>query len=349
MRKFLLANNDDMTLFSRTSLKYLVSILLTGFFLFLSFQKTDVGAVYEAARNARYEWILAMLACLMLSHLVRAVRWRYLLWPIKHPIGLRNLFSGVMVGYFLNNFLPRAGEVARPYALGTMESIPKASVFGTIVVERILDILVFLSLLGLLPFFYQGPLRESFPWLEQASIVTTIATVSSLAFIVVLVFKRNIAEIVITKVKSLLPNRWGDRLEKAAHSFLDGFLFVRSPSTFLPILITSFLVWLLYVLMMLVAFWAFDFHQTLGFSAAIVVLAISSIGFAVPTPGGTGTYHFFTSQTLIKLFGVSDSLALSYATVTHAAGFFITTIIGLYFLIHDHVKVSKVLADSAVE
>ncbi len=347
--RLLLTNKDIMTLFSRTSLKYFISILLTGLFLFLSFQKTDVGEVYEAARHARYEWILAMLACLMLSHLARALRWRYLLLPIKHPIGMRNLFSGVMVGYFLNNFLPRAGEIARPYALGTMESIPKASVFGTIVVERILDILMFLSLLGLLPLFYQGPLRESFPWLERASVVTTIATVSLLAIIVILVLKRNIAETVIIRIQALLPDRWSDRLNRAAHSFLDGFLFVRSPATFLPIVVSSGLIWFLYVLMMFVAFWAFDFQETLGFGAAIVVLAISSIGFAVPTPGGTGTYHFFTSQTLIKLFGVSHSIALSYATVTHAAGFFITTIVGLYFLIHDHVKVSKVLADSVAE
>jgi hypothetical protein len=96
-----------------------------------------------------------------------------------------------------------------------------------------------------------------------------------------------------------------------------------------------------YILMMYVAFCAFNLEHMLGLRAAVVVLTISSIGVIAPTPGSTGTYHFFVSQTLVRLFSIPGEVALSYATVTHGAVFVGTTIIGLYFLLHDHVKVSK--------
>src|SRR5512140_298699 len=119
-------------------LRYLLSIALMVFFLWYAFRGTDFGKLYEAIRDASYGWIAISFAILMLSHVVRAWRWRYLLEPIKPAIGLRNLFSAVMIGYFVNNLLPRAGELARPYSIGKLESIPGSAAFGTIVVERLI-------------------------------------------------------------------------------------------------------------------------------------------------------------------------------------------------------------------
>lgn len=332
---------------SKTILKFSLSIVLTGFFLYLAFRNTNLRDLYLSLSGANYWWLLVMFVCLILSHLLRALRWRYLLEPIKPNIGLRNLFSGVMVGYMMNNVLPRAGELVRPYTIGKLESIPKSAALGTIVVERLMDMFSFLMLIIILPLVYNGPLSKTFPWLQQAGTLTALMSFGLLGIMVTLMVRRDWANIVIMKIQGVLPEKIARRVEDVSHSFLDGFLFLKRPGNFFVILLLTVLVWGLYLLMTYVAFFAFGLQDQLDLSAAVVVLAISSIGVAIPTPGATGTYHFFTSETLKQLFHVDPNIALSYATATHAVGFVGVTIIGLYYFLHDHIKVLEAVNDGS--
>jgi uncharacterized protein (TIRG00374 family) len=324
-------------------LRYLFSILLALVFLVLAFRGANLRSVLDSLRSANYLWVLASVVPLMVSHLLRALRWRYLLDPIKRKIGLRNLFSGVMVGYFFNNILPRAGELARPYALAKLESLPKGAAFGTIVVERIMDTLSFLILVLLLPLIYRGPQDETFPWLAGAGAAVGAVTAMVLVMLVVLMIRRDWTDRLLRILTRLLPSRGAQRVERVLHSFLDGFLFLKHPKKFLVIGVLSALIWTLYGAMTYAAFLGFDQTKALGLRAAFVVLAIASIGVAIPTPGGTGTYHAFVSQTLLRLFAVDGAAALGYATVTHAAMYISTGLVGLYFVVRDHLRVSEVV------
>jgi uncharacterized protein (TIRG00374 family) len=334
---------------ARTALKFLFSAALSLLFLFLAFRGTDFSDLADALRNAEYVWMAGNLAVLMLSHVVRAWRWRYLLDPIKPAIGLRNLFSSVMVGYLMNGVLPRAGEVARPYALGKLESISKGAAFGTIVVERIIDACSFLVIVLALPLLYEGPLRESFPWLERAGTTAVALTGGLLVVLVILMIRRDWTDRLMSLATRLLPDRLGKSLIHVVHSFLDGFLFLKRPGTFLPIILLTLVIWTLYAVMIYLAFHAFGLQDDLGFKGAVVVLAISSIGVAIPTPGATGTYHVFASQTLIRLFFIDQAVALSFATVTHAVGLGGAVLVGLYFLAKDHLSVSEVIGKTGEE
>ena len=325
----------------RTSLRYAISVVLTTVFLYLAFRGTDFVKLYEALLSANYWWMIPSFVCLIVSHLLRSWRWRYMLEPVKPNIGFRNLFSAVMVGYFLNNILPRAGELGRPYTIGKLESIPKSAAFGTVVVERIIDTASFVVLVLLIPFIYEGPLRESFPWLERAGMIVTVGTGAVMVVMVGLMIRRDWTDVLLRLVARFLPERMAGRLEGMAHSFLDGLLFLKRPGRFAIILVLSILIWVLYILMVYVAFFAFGIQNQLGFAGAIVVQAISSIGVAIPTPGSTGSYHAFTSQTLIKLFAIDPTVALSYATVTHAAGFVGVTLIGIYYFLKDNITVAE--------
>lgn len=329
----------------RRFLQYALSGVLTLLFLWVAFRGTDARALAAAIGGADYGWIGLMVVLLVLSHCARALRWRYLLEPIKHGIGLRNLFAGVMVGYLFNNLLPRAGELVRPYVIGKLEGISKSSAFGTIVVERIIDTVSFLCLVVLLPFIYSGPLLESFPWLREAGIAITAITAAGLAFLVLLMVRRDWTDRLLTLLARVVPAGIARRMERLVHSFLDGFLFLTRPANFAVILILSASVWGLYILMVYVAFFAFGLGN-LGISAAVVVQAISSIGVAIPTPGATGSYHVFTSQSLVKLFGVEPALALSYAAVTHAAGYLSTSVLGLYYLLHDQIRTAEAFRET---
>jgi uncharacterized protein (TIRG00374 family) len=287
--------------------------------------------------------MLLMFACMMVSHMVRALRWRYLLNPIKTDIAFRNLFSGVMIGYFINNILPRAGELVRPYTIGKLESIPKGAALGTIVVERIMDTFSFLVLIVAIPLVYDGPLVEAFPWLQRAGIIISLGTIGFLIVAMVLMVRRDWTGALLKRMTGFLSPGLAMKLERVFNSFLDGFLFVKQPGSFMAILLLSVIVWLLYIVMTYVAFFSFGLENQLGFGAAVVVLAISSIGIAIPTPGATGGYHWFAAQTLVRLFHVSNEMALSYATVTHAVGFIGVTIVGLSYFLHDHINIKEAM------
>lgn len=332
---------------SRKLLKYVLSALLTVGLLYLAFRSTDFEKLVESIRSANYAWMGVMLICLIVSHGVRAWRWRYFLDPVKPNVSFRNLFSGVMIGYFMNNVLPRAGELARPFSIGKTESIPKSAALGTIVVERILDTASFLLLVIIIPFVYGGPLAESFPWLRQAGIIISLVTFGFLLAAILLMARRDWTDILLSKTTGFLSRSLAAKFERAFHSFLDGFLFVKRPGSFVAIVALSALVWFLYIVMTYLAFFSFGLENHLGFGAAVVVLAISSIGVAIPTPGATGSYHWFTAQTLVRLFQVPNEVALSYATVTHAVGFIGVTAVGLYYFVHDHINIKEAINEPA--
>lgn len=117
-------------LLKRPSVHLAVSIVVAAIFLILAFRGTDLHQIALSLERVNYWWLLLSFGILMVSHLVRAWRWGFLLAPMKEGIGLRNLFSGVMIGYFVNNLLPRAGEIARPYAIGKLERIWGARRWG---------------------------------------------------------------------------------------------------------------------------------------------------------------------------------------------------------------------------
>jgi glycosyltransferase 2 family protein len=325
-------------------LRYGISATVTCLFLYLAFRGTDFGRLWQTLLRVNYWWMIPNFACLMASHFLRAWRWRYMLEPVKPNLPMRSLFSGVMIGYLVNNVLPRAGEIVRPYTIGKLEGISKSAAFGTIVVERIIDMVSFLILVVLIPLLYQGPLMESFPWLVHTAVIVLVVTVVFLGIFIILALRRDWTDKIVRWLEGVLPKTISERVEDWAHLFLDGFLFLGRPGRFAVIAVLSFLIWLLYILMLYVAFFAFDL-QGLGFSCALVVEAISSIGVALPAPGGTGTYHAFTAQTLSRLYGVDGTLALSYATITHAVGFVGVTIVGLFYFLRDNIRVGDAVHD----
>ena len=193
-------------------------------FLYFSFRGTDFPHLWEILGRANYFWIIMLLPPLLLSHAIRAWRWEYMMRPIKKNMSYRNLWSALMIGYMLNNILPKVGEVVRPYAIGKLEKVSRSAAFGTVIVERIFDILSFMLFIALLPLVYRGPLNQTFPWLEEVSIWMSVFTLGSFAFFVVMMLRRPmVIRILAFLTKRTSPAR-AARIEKIVHSFLDGFL-----------------------------------------------------------------------------------------------------------------------------
>ncbi len=153
--------------------------------MYLAFKDIDLKLLLEELGKTNYVYaIIGMLVGTFLGSYIRAIRWRYLLNPLKENIKMSSLFPPIMIGYMMNAMIPRGGEVARPVITAQKEGISRASAFGTIVVERILDMLTMFIVFGFCLFFFREKISEAF----YPYNIEMISLWSSLAILVICVF-----------------------------------------------------------------------------------------------------------------------------------------------------------------
>ncbi len=244
----------------------------------------------------------------------------------------------------VNNAFPRAGEIVRAYVAGKLEGISKSSTFGSVVAERIIDMISFFFILCLVFFVYPNSLN---PFVDDPDLLRPLFLMGSLVGIglfVLLFVKIDALERLARPLSSVLPKRYQSKIERLTSSFVSGFGVAKMPETFAPVIGLSFLMWLLYALNMYMSFFAFDalVDLNLGFGAAVVLLTISTIAFILPAPGAFGTFHSFLTFALVKLYGVDNVTALSYTIVVHEVGYVTVAVTGVYYLLRDNFKFAEV-------
>ena len=307
----------------KTLLKFSIGAALATGFLWLAFQGVAPAMLWSAVRQASASWLALSVILLFLSIFPRAWRWQILLKPVCRQISFLEACHAILVGYAATNVISRAGEIARGVALQRDRRLPLSGILATILVERAIDMLALLIFLGGVLYFSRERIVTAFPWMEGVALFALAATVSILVLFALLSIYGDRALNVVP-----LPVRWvsrsaADRLTGILRSVFQGLGGVHATSGFIGILVSSILLNLVYILTTYVTFFAFGFPSrfALGFLDAVVVLVISTIGVIIPTPGGTGTYHYFCSQTLNSVCDVPLADALAFATVMHGLAF----------------------------
>lgn len=307
----------------KTLLKFSIGAALATGFLWLAFQGVAPARLWSAVRQASASWLALSVFLLFLSIFPRAWRWQILLKPVCRQISFLKASHAILVGYAATNVISRAGEIARGVALQRDRRLPLSGILATILVERAIDMLALLIFLGGVLYFSRGRIVTAFPWMEGVALFALAATVSILVLFALLSIYGDRALNIVP-----LPVRWvsrsaADRLTGILRSVFQGLGGVHATSGYIGILVSSILLNLVYILTTYVTFFAFGFPSRfdLGFFDAVVVLVISTIGVIIPTPGGTGTYHYFCSQTLNSVCDVPLADALAFATVMHGLAF----------------------------
>lgn len=340
-----------MSLNVRTLTRIVISFLLTAVFLYLAFRNTNVEDLWNSLKGANLWWIAALVPIGLFSHLVRALRWRYLLAPIKANTSVRNLFSAVMIGYMVNNVLPRAGELVRSYAIGRLEAISKSSALGTVVVERILDTVTFLFMLCVILFLYPNSLD---PFVENVESVRVYFLVGSLLLLVlsaVLFFQSKALFRLMKLLKPLAPKRYAERVDQIFESFLSGIGAGAAREYLLVVSLLSLLLFAVYAVGLYAAFFTLEpiaeFH--FDFGVAVILLTITTVAYVLPAPGALGTYHSFVTFSLVKMYDVDTVSALSYSIITHEVSYLTITVVGLVYFMKDHLRVSDIASQTKEE
>lgn len=279
----------------------------------------------------------------VLSHIARAERWRLLLAPIGYKVGLLPAFFSVMGGYFVNLAIPRGGELFRCINLFRLNKVPVETSAGTVLVERLIDVVFLLSfigvsflieyekLLGIILTFLDERKRTQAMVQEGPSYTLIIGLVGLVGILGVIYWavKKGKLQALLGKVKEIWLN-----MKKGLFSIfkLDAkFLF----------LTYSLVIWILYFLMAWLCMLAFDETKVLGLEAALTIFTLGSIAMAMPFPGGTGSYHFLVPLGLSTLYGLAKDKALAFTFVFHAWQTLVIILFGLVSLIGSQMAKSN--------
>lgn len=310
-------------------LKISLALLLGGVFLWLAFRNVHLQEVWEYTQDIQFGWILPFAISAFCSHVFRAMRWRLLIEHDKKDLDRVTLISGVLVGYLMNIVGPRLGEVSRPMYVAKKEDLSTSKLMGTIVLERIFDVLVMVFLMGVVSVYLISDLDllkqifgdETIAFLTNESSLLTYVWALLFLLVVAFIGYLMIRFIVYLGTKFEVLRVWIDRAKRALVMFKDGILSARKVERWWLFLTYTLLIWFCYTLMTYIPFWMFDMQATydLDMLDALVITVISAIGIAIPSPGGLGTYHYFVKQSLLVLYAVPGVTGIAYATVTHAS------------------------------
>lgn len=322
---------------------------LTLFFLYLAFRGNDFSKLFKVLAGANYFYAFAgAFTGVIIGGVFRALRWRYFLDPLKKNIAFEKLFSSMMVGYMMNSIIPRSGEVYRPVLLAGKEKISRAATFGTILAERVMDVLSLLVSFGVCLFFFRDKLSSTFSQynLETISLYLSIAILLFVGLIMLMIFNLEKTERLIEAVsKKLLPDRFHQKIHGIFVKLLNGFIFMKYPRYYIPILLLSLLTWGSYVASTYLTLLAFNIG--LSFMDANLVLTMITFAMTVPLPANSaGIYHFFTVATLTSIYGVDNEAAFGFATVSHLLGLLGLILLGSYYFLKENLSFRKISSES---
>jgi uncharacterized protein (TIRG00374 family) len=300
----------------RAALQYLVMIGLTAALLWLSLRglklqegENSSDLIWNTWQLADKKYLMLMALVALISHVLRAERWRMLLVPSGNRVRLGNSFFSLMIGYLVNLAVPRGGEVSRCYNLYKLEGTPVEVSFGTVVVERIVDVLCLLAVV-LLAFLMEW--KKLIAFLESLGIGANGPEFRIKWWMIAAA----IGLIAVALTGYLL--RKNEKILKLIKGFREGLLSVFRLERKLLFIVYSVMIWFLYFLMSYCVIRAFETTSTLGFSAVLSVFALGAIAMAAPLPGGTGSYHVIVPAGIVFLYALPFSDAYAFVFIFHA-------------------------------
>ncbi len=316
-------------------IKIFAGILVSIIFIYLAFRKVQLSKMLEAIREADVFILLVTLAIILFCAWLRAVRWKYLLYPLK-KIDTASLFNALMIGYATNFVLPaHLGEFARAYVIGKKKNAKTSSVFATIVTERVLDMLTLIILMIGAIAFYPFP-----DWVKNSSYIMSLMTIFIIVVLVALKIKNQKAENFLRCVLRPLPDKYQAKIMILFNSFIDGFVLLKNHHHYILTILLSLLIWFGYTLVFFSTLKAFGFN--LPWIAPLVLMIITTISLVVPSsPGYIGTYHFLC-QISLGLFGISKSAALGFAFVIHGLNTIPFLMLGVIFAWKEGMNIFRI-------
>ena len=322
---------------------YSFPFILTIAFLYLAIYNVNFDESLSLLSTISIFWFIPYLIFFLLSHWIRALRWKVILLSVKKDTSLLHLFSATMIGYGVNFAVPRLGELYRAFFAGKWENLSRSSVLGTIIIERVIDVLILgLSVLVSVQIF-AGDIYNEIIWLKSALYLGFFGIFIIISLLVLLIkLKEKFVDVALS-LSSKISMRLAERVGYVLHMLIDGFASLQGSRNYIVTIFYSILIMLLYALTAYLAFFVLRMEELkdVSFGMAWVVMTISAFGIVIPTPGGTGAYHLIAKSVLVILYGFSEEISLAYAFLTHTSASIIFIALTFIMIFIVNIKRSK--------
>ncbi|MBT7726576.1 MAG: flippase-like domain-containing protein [Flavobacteriales bacterium] len=316
-------------------LKYVASLSFAGFIIYLLFRNQDPVALIEKISEVEFAWVILSMIFGGWAYVNRGLRWIVLIDALGYNSSKMNSISSVSVGYFTNMFIPRAGEISRCTALNRVEKIPVDKLFGTILVERVIDF-VFLISLFLLTLILKFDLILTF-FTELGSQSSDSIPSSSTKYYVLVAILLSFTLVYYFLKKWIVKTFFYEKIIEFIEGLKEGFKSIKKMKRKSAFWFHTFSIWIMYFLMTYICFQAIPETSHLTISDGLFLLVLGGIGMVIPTPGGVGSYHAIVMIGLSVLGvgtiflgenGDPSNPALLFPTIVHIAQTLVAIIMG---------------------
>ena len=292
-------------------------------YVFKDLTQQEKEELYASFASANYFWIFLSISFGILSHMSRAIRWKYTIQPLGKTPGFWNSFFTVMIGYVANLALPRLGEVTRPGLLGKYEDLPFNKLFGTIVAERVADLVILGSIMAGIVFVEFDMLKELlFGYLEQGSgnisiekiLIIAGAAVIGLAALFFLMLSKS-------------DNPIFRKIRELVRGIFEGLISIVKMENKGYFLMHTAFIWIMYIGMFWVCFFCLEETSSVPLAGVVASFVMGSLAI-VFVQGGLGVFPLAIMNTLL-LYGVSKSGALALGWILWTSQTLMVIVLGV--------------------
>ncbi len=321
-----------------------ILIIVVGLGLVYWFvSRLNWASVGEHLRHARILPLLMAAVLINLTIFARSLRWREFLAPIA-KVKLGNLIAATAVGFGGLFVIGRTAEIIRPTVLSLLEKLQPSATFATILIERIYDTVMVVSLFSICLLFAELPPEQAVSWQKVGGTQTLglMLLAGITVGVLILIMLRLKSKPIISWVEKISP-RLPQKLAQLLLNFLrhlsDGLSVLLDVKKLLVTILYTFLVWGLIASATWLTLYAFNLRFSID--KIVFILGFGLVGSIAPTPGGSaGAFHAAAAKAL-EFLGVEANLAASVAIVYHLIAFGPPFILGLYYLIKNDIGFSQ--------
>ncbi len=332
-------------------LKFLTFLAAGILLLWLAFRNIDFDSLVHGLLEANYGWVVLSLVFASLAYVSRVRRWILLIRPLGYNPSFSGTFHSVMTGYLANLALPRLGELTRCIALGRKEKIPVDQLFGTVVIERTIDLISLLVIMVIMLLSsgdaIAGFLRESifiplqnkvFSAIGSTWILWSVLAIAGVISMILLVRYR----------KDLRKIRIFAKVFDLARGVIHGLKTITAMKRKKEFIFHTIFIWINYALMTWVVVFALENTSQVTLGESIFLLVIGGLAMSAPVQSGLGAYHYIISRGLAFLEGIRIEDGLVYAILTHESQLLLVAIVGSvsFFIIFRKRKAPADTADN---
>ncbi|MBR4779281.1 MAG: flippase-like domain-containing protein [Bacteroidaceae bacterium] len=295
--------------------RWLVPLIIAAAILIYMYHDFDFRTVWQIlTEETNVWWLFVSLIPILVSHILRGVRWLLTLEPIGYRPRTINSILSIYVAYASNIVIPRVGEISRCGVLAKYDGIPFSKSLGTLVAERIVDFIIAFSFCSIMLIFQFDKLYAFFDKTGTGE-GGVVQIFKNPWFYVVLAL---IAGVIILSWRLIhrSKNKTAGSVARTLDNFVEGFVSLKNVKRLWLFVLYTVLIWLCYYLEFYLCFYCFPFTETLGPAAGAVIFAAISVAIIIPTPNGAGPWHFVVI-TLLGMYGVLEAQAGSFALIVH--------------------------------